>query len=433
MTPDFVTLINLILCVVIVAVSVFGCVKIGSLTPLYIGAGFFLFGVSHVFTLLGLAGSLYTPLVVVRVLGYVIVCAGLYLTIREVILRKQTQEELEAERQGLERRVRERTAELHASNEELLASQKAMRESEGKYRAVVERARDGIGILDADRILFANESLAWMLGYPTQDLLDLPFVTFVPEEQRAQIAERVRRRIAGEEVPDAYETVLVRRDGTQFPVEVSAGRIVHAGVSADLVLIRDITARKQAAEKLARLNDQLARDAAALAEANTTIARVAATDHLTGLANRRAFHDALERAVSLATRHGSPLALAGLDLDKLKRVNDDAGHAAGDEVLKRFAQLLEASTRAEDQPARVGGDEFCVLLPGSDLGGAQRFAARALAMVRSCTMLAELGVTVSWEVAQWRAGELPDDLSRRADEALYAAKRGGGDSVATDG
>jgi hypothetical protein len=98
--------------------------------------------------------------------------------------------------------------------------------------------------------------------------------------------------------------------------------------------------------------------------------------------------------------------------------------------LASFASLLAVLCRAEDLPARLGGDEFSVLLPGVDLDGALRLAERVLAAVRSCADLAKRGVTVSAGTAAWKPDELPNDLLRRADEALYAAKRSGGDSVA---
>jgi diguanylate cyclase (GGDEF)-like protein/PAS domain S-box-containing protein len=192
----------------------------------------------------------------------------------------------------------------------------------------------------------------------------------------------------------------------------------------------DISERKQAEEALAGLNDELTAEAAALAEANAMITRIAATDVLTGLANRRHFHESLERAVSLARRHSTPLALVSLDLDGLKRVNDTSGHEAGDEVLTSFAALLADLCRAEDLPARLGGDEFSLLLPGVELDGARGLAERVLAAVRSSAALAQRRVTVSAGVAQWAPGELPDELLRRADRALYGAKREGGDAVA---
>ena len=117
------------------------------------------------------------------------------------------------------------------------------------------------------------------------------------------------------------------------------------------------------------------------------------------------------------------------DLDGLKRVNDSAGHRAGDEVLACFATLLAMLCRAEDLPGRLGGDEFCVLLPGVELDGGRGLAERVLAAVRTSAVLAERGITVSAGVAQWVPDEPPDDLLRRADDALYAAKRSGGDAV----
>jgi diguanylate cyclase (GGDEF)-like protein/PAS domain S-box-containing protein len=188
--------------------------------------------------------------------------------------------------------------------------------------------------------------------------------------------------------------------------------------------------RQQAEEALTRLNDELVAEASVLARANAFISRIAATDHLTGLANRRHFSESLDRAVSLARRHGSPVSLVSFDLDGLKRVNDASGHEAGDEALTTFTALLTTLCRAEDLPSRLGGDEFSVLLPGVDLAGAWGFAERVLVAVRSSPALARLHVTVSAGVARWAPDERPDEFLRRADEALYAAKRGGGDAAA---
>ena len=200
--------------------------------------------------------------------------------------------------------------------------------------------------------------------------------------------------------------------------------------------LTDIAAEKQAAEESRRKNeqllclvDELTRRSTELEGANETITHIAATDDLTGLANRRHFYKSLEQAVSLTRRHGSPVALVGFDLDGLKHVNDEAGHAAGDLALARFAALLDDLCRTEDLPGRLGGDEFCVLLPGIDRDGAEAFAERVLATVRASAGLSQRGVTVSAGVAAWRPDEAADDLLRRADDALYAAKHSGGDAV----
>ena len=125
-------------------------------------------------------------------------------------------------------------------------TQRALRESERKYRDVVERANDGIAILQGGVAVLANEAMARMSGFSVDELEGLSFLAVVQGEQHPQIAERVRRRLAGEEAPGAYEIDLVRKDGTRFTAEVSASLVSHAGAPADLVLVRDITARKQA-------------------------------------------------------------------------------------------------------------------------------------------------------------------------------------------
>jgi diguanylate cyclase (GGDEF)-like protein/PAS domain S-box-containing protein len=226
--------------------------------------------------------------------------------------------------------------------------------------------------------------------------------------------------------------VLELKDGRVFE-RFSQPQRIDGSVVDRVWSFRDVTARRRSADQLAQLNADLLDETAALAAANATITRIAATDHLTGLANRRCFYEALDKAVSLARRHGSPLALVSFDLDGLKRVNDGGGHAAGDEVLASFAALLIDLCRAEDLPARLGGDEFCVLLPGMELGGARGFAERLVKAARSSATLAQRGVTVSGGVAAWTPDEPSDGLLRRADEALYAAKRDGGDAVAGDG
>lgn len=209
-------------------------------------------------------------------------------------------------------------------------------------------------------------------------------------------------------------------------------------------IVSDITERKRAEEEIQRQNQELLRlserqlrinadlleETASLEEANASVSEIAATDDLTGLANRRTFREHMVKAVSMAQRHGAALALVSLDLDGLKRVNDSAGHAAGDEVLVLFAEHLASVCRAEDVSARLGGDEFSVLLPGIDVNGARGLAERVLEGVRSCEVLRQRGITVSAGVTAWKTNDLPDDLLRRADEALYAAKHCGGNAVA---
>jgi diguanylate cyclase (GGDEF)-like protein/PAS domain S-box-containing protein len=187
-------------------------------------------------------------------------------------------------------------------------------------------------------------------------------------------------------------------------------------------LILDITQRKLAEQKLHQRDQDMAR-------LNEELARVAASDSLTGLSSRRHFYDMLDRTIAVVARHGGTLSVASFDLDGLKRVNDSKGHGAGDQVLATFARLLDDLRRPEDVAGRLGGDEFSVILPGVDRAGAKEFAERVLTAVRGSRLLAEATVTASSGVSEWALRDLSDDLLRRADEALYCAKRGGRDAV----
>ena len=312
-----------------------------------------------------------------------------------------------------------------------------LRETRDYLENLLGYANAPIIVWDAElRITRFNHAFEELTGRSAEEVVGKHLELLFPEdERRAQALGLVTRASAGERWQVVEIPIL--REGGEVRTVLWNSATLYAGDGATPVATiaqgQDISERKQAEEALARLNEELVAEAAALAEANVTITRIAATDHLTGLANRRRFYESLATAVSLARRHGSPLALVSLDLDGLKRVNDSAGHEAGDEVLTSFADLLGALCRAEDLPSRLGGDEFGVLLPGIALDGAQSFAERLLVAVRSCEVLAQRGVTVSGGVVQWMPDELPDDLLRRADEALYAAKRGGGDAVTGGG
>jgi diguanylate cyclase (GGDEF)-like protein len=151
----------------------------------------------------------------------------------------------------------------------------------------------------------------------------------------------------------------------------------------------------------------------------------ARTDHLTGLANRREFERVMEREVALAERHNRRLSMMMIDLDNLKRINDRLGHRAGDGALKVVAQQLQRVVRASDVCARVGGDEFSVAMPETDLDRARDVAARLRGAVgqAALSMRAPEHVEVSVGIAAWRPGQDWQGLYQAADADLYEDKR----------
>jgi diguanylate cyclase (GGDEF)-like protein len=169
------------------------------------------------------------------------------------------------------------------------------------------------------------------------------------------------------------------------------------------------------------------------ARLHRAVEQQAITDDLTGLANRRRFSESLGLEVSRAERFGGTLALVLADLDDFKRVNDLYGHQVGDEVLRRFADLMRESVREFDLAVRHGGEEFAVLLPETDMDGGVRLAERLSEALRAARFVSrggeEFAVTSSFGVAAFPAARSAEQLMLAADRALYTAKKDGKNRV----
>jgi two-component system cell cycle response regulator len=236
-------------------------------------------------------------------------------------------------------------------------------------------------------------------------------------------------RIAAEERtllrrdPDLYATtMLLAGAGRLTDADLCQGVQDHLGLGDDPAALR---ARVGAAGLTAQLRRELDVQAARL-EA------IAYTDELTRVHNRRFVGGQLSAQVASATRHGRSLAVVLVDLDRFKPVNDEYGHDAGDRVLAAVAERMGSRLRREDVLGRWGGEEFLVLLPDTDAGGAVQAAEDLREAVGGAPIrwhATPLSITVSAGVAVRVPGETPEQLVRRADEALYAAKRGGRDQV----
>jgi len=214
----------------------------------------------------------------------------------------------------------------------------------------------------------------------------------------------------------------------------------HAGeMAARVTTMLDETRQMAQANRVLedRLQDS-SREIETLRNHLERLEREANTDSLTGIANRKCFDSALRESILHAGRDGEPLCLLMVDIDYFKAFNDTHGHMLGDQVLRLVARYMKECLKDRDTAARYGGEEFGVILPRTRLDGAMPVANQirrhvsAKKVVNRRTGISLGQVTLSIGAAQYRPGESPAELVNRADEALYLAKSGGRNRVASE-
>lgn len=217
------------------------------------------------------------------------------------------------------------------------------------------------------------------------------------------------------------ESAMLAADGREIPVSQTI--VAHRNESGKTTylstLCRDITESQRAEEALREAHSQL----------NLVLQRekeFARTDMLTGLANRRAFYEALQMERARAARYGRPITLAYVDLDNFKRVNDTLGHAVGDELLARVADLLRQTLRASDTVGRLGGDEFALLLPETSAQAAEILLHKLASVLTDAMQTKKWPVTFSIGAAAFLGDPTPvEEMIRTADELMYSVKKSG--------
>jgi diguanylate cyclase (GGDEF)-like protein/PAS domain S-box-containing protein len=290
-------------------------------------------------------------------------------------------------------------------------AEEALRTSEERFRSLVQNASDLVSILDADGVVrYESPSHQRVLGLFPEEHAGRNMLDLVHLEDRQAVDEALRRLVENPEEIVTFEYRLCHRDGSWRTLESAASNLLGQAAVAGIVLnSHDITDRKRAEEKL--LHDAL-------------------HDELTGLPNRALFMDRLRQSIERSRREPERLtAVLFLDLDRFKIVNDSLGHLVGDELLIQIAAALSSALRPSDTIARVGGDEFAVLLEGGrDVSDAVRVADRIHDRLAAPINLGghEVFATASIGIAVHTPEyERPEDLLRDADTAMYRAKSQG--------
>ncbi len=285
-------------------------------------------------------------------------------------------------------------------------------ENQVRLQAVIRNIQESIISIDSKGIIEdANPATAHIFGYSVDELIGQNIKMLMPEPDHSQHDAYLReyqhtgkRRVIGH----YREVVALHKNGRQFPLEINVAEMKLGGVTHFIGLARDITERKIAEEQLTQM---------------------ALHDQLTGLPNRKNFLDKLEFSLFTARRIKAVVALLFIDLDGFKKINDSFGHAIGDRVLKEVGRRLRANIRESDTVARIGGDEFTIILNHLKMVEDASYVANKIIKAVNqpigldgitCNVGASIGIAIYPDHA-----ESMNDLINAADSAMYQAKTNG--------
>ncbi|HZR76130.1 PAS domain S-box protein [Bradyrhizobium sp.] len=304
-------------------------------------------------------------------------------------------------------------------------AEQQLKDSEARYRLLADNSTDMVFQLDTDLVRrYVSPACRELLGYEPEEMVGIKPADMAHPEDAPRLALVFQMLLSGQTDRHSIVNRIRHRNGNWIWVEAQLRALKGPDGTARAIIgaLRDISVRKAVEDELA--------------EANRRLRLLAGQDSLTGLANRRAFDEALAREHLRSRRDKTELGLIMIDVDHFKRFNDLYGHLAGDDCLRCVgATIGGALLRPGDLAARYGGEEFAVLLPDTDEAGAAVTADRIRETIRGLGMRHDANlhevVTISAGVASFNCADIESDrLIEAADRALYCAKDAGRNTVA---
>ncbi|MEW6570428.1 MAG: sensor domain-containing diguanylate cyclase [Nitrospirota bacterium] len=310
---------------------------------------------------------------------------------------------------------RQRIADLEILETQHKQTEQALIESEERYKRLIKAVTAytySVEVKDGHAISTRHTmGCLSITGYNPEDYESDPYLwhKMIYPDDKMIVENSIQQILDGIEVPP-IEHRIIRRDGTV--VWIRNTMVIYHDEKGLMTrydgLIEDITERKLAEEELKRL---------------------ATTDKLTGAYNRTKFKEIIGREIERVKRYNQPLSIIIFDIDHFKEINDIYGHNVGDNVLKTIADIVRENIRKIDYFVRWGGDEFMIISSETDLKEAYLLADRMREIIKSHMFEDVEKVAVSLGVTEFKENDTEDSLIKRADDAMYEAKKKGGDRV----
>ena len=328
---------------------------------------------------------------------------------RELASAQDRQVYYENTAEQTQNRLNTRIEEVEKARTELFLRSREFEQSQKRFHSLANAAFEAILIHDKDIILDANDNALTLYGYSREELLAMKLIELVHHKSLKRVAES----LADSSPDDYFEAKNIRKDGSKFSVEMHSKAILLHDKISHVTAVRDITDRKAMENELKRL---------------------ARTDELTSLHNRRYFMELGESELTRAVRYDLPVAVLMLDIDHFKSINDTYGHETGDRALKAFSCACLSATRTSDIFGRLGGEEFAFFMPETSASAANKVAERlreTVALIRVATTSGKsISMTVSIGLTELLENDSNmDAVLHRADQAMYQAKTSGRNRV----